>query len=65
LDWEGRVVAAHRKLASLERRMAAGDRSQEETTRRYDWEFHNALISACGSRVLLGMHAGIYDKYLR
>jgi DNA-binding GntR family transcriptional regulator len=33
--------------------------------RRYDWEFHNALISACGSRVLLEMHAGIYDKYLR
>jgi DNA-binding GntR family transcriptional regulator len=32
---------------------------------RYDWEFHNALISACGSRLLLEMHAGIYDKYLR
>ena len=65
VEWEGRVVAAHHKLASLERRVAAGDRSQEETLRRYDWEFHNALISACGSRVLLKMHAGIYDKYLR
>jgi DNA-binding GntR family transcriptional regulator len=65
VEWEGRVVAAHHKLASLERRMAIGDRSQEETLRRYDWEFHNALISACGSRVLLDMHAGIYDKYLR
>ena len=65
VEWEGRVVAAHHKLASLERRMLTGDRSQEETLRRYDWEFHNALISACGSRVLLEMHAGIYDKYLR
>jgi len=65
VEWEGRVVAAHHKLASLERRMAAGDRSEEEVLRRYDWEFHNALISACGSRVLLDMHAGIYDKYLR
>jgi len=65
VEWEGRVVAAHHKLASLERCVAAGDRSQEETLRRYDWEFHNALISACGSRVLLEMHAGIYDKYLR
>ncbi len=65
VEWEGRVVAAHHKLASLERRMAAGDRSQEETLRRYDWEFHNALISACGSRMLLDMHAGIYDKYMR
>jgi DNA-binding GntR family transcriptional regulator len=65
VEWEGRVVAAHHKLASLERRIATGDRSQEETLRRYDWEFHNALISACGSRLLLDMHAGIYDKYLR
>jgi DNA-binding GntR family transcriptional regulator len=65
VEWEARVVAAHHKLASLERRMTAGDRSHEETLRRYDWEFHNALISACGSRVLLEMHAGIYDKYLR
>jgi DNA-binding GntR family transcriptional regulator len=65
VEWEGRVVATHHKLASLERRVSAGDRSQEETLRRYDWEFHNALISACGSRVLLEMHAGIYDKYLR
>ena len=65
VEWEGRVVAAHHKLASLEKRMAAGDRFEEEVLRRYDWEFHNALISACGSRVLLEMHAGLYDKYLR
>jgi DNA-binding GntR family transcriptional regulator len=65
MDWEGRVVAAHHKLATLEKRFAAGDRSQEELLRRYDREFHNALISACGSRLLLEMHASIYDKYLR
>jgi DNA-binding GntR family transcriptional regulator len=65
VEWEARVVAAHHKLAMLEKRMAAGDRSEEEVMRRYDWEFHNALISACGSRLLLDMHAGIYDKYLR
>ena len=66
VEWEGRVVAAHHKLASLERRMARpATVSDEETLRRYDWEFHNALISACGSRVLLDMHAAICDKYLR
>jgi len=65
VEWEGRVVAAHHKLASLETRVAAGDRSVEEVMRRYDLEFHNTLISACGSRVLLQMHAGIYEKYLR
>lgn len=65
VEWEARVVAAHHKLSSVERVVSAGDRSSEETFRRYDWEFHNALISACGSRLLLDMHASIYDKYLR
>jgi DNA-binding GntR family transcriptional regulator len=65
LDWEGRVVAAHHKLAVTEGRMIAGDRADPETWKRCDWEFHHALISACGSRVLLQTHAAIYDKYLR
>src|SRR5206468_4595189 len=65
MEWEGRVVAAHHKLASMERRMAAGELSQQEIWRRYDREFHQALISACGSRVLLDTHAAVYDKYLR
>jgi DNA-binding GntR family transcriptional regulator len=65
VDWEGRVVAAHHKLAAMEKRMAAGDRAVAETWKRYDSEFHHALISACGSQVLLDTHAAIYDKYLR
>jgi DNA-binding GntR family transcriptional regulator len=65
MDWEGEVVAAHHKLASMERRMAAGERSIAETWKRYDREFHHALISACGSRVLLDAHATIYFRYLR
>ena len=65
VEWEGRVVAAHHKLATMEKRMAAGMRSEAETWKRYDWEFHHALISACGSRVLLETHASIYDRYLR
>jgi DNA-binding GntR family transcriptional regulator len=65
MDWEGRVVSSHHKLASMERRMSEGDRSQAELWKRYDWEFHQALISACGSRVLMETHAGVFDKYLR
>jgi DNA-binding GntR family transcriptional regulator len=65
MEWEGRVVAAHHKLAQMEKRMAAGERSDAETWKRYDWEFHHALISACGSQVLLDTHAMIYDRYLR
>jgi DNA-binding GntR family transcriptional regulator len=65
MEWEGRVVAAHHKLAQMEKRMASGDRSDAQTWKRYDWEFHHALISACGSQVLLDTHALIYDRYLR
>jgi DNA-binding GntR family transcriptional regulator len=66
MDWEGDVVAAHHKLASMERRLRAGERTQQaEAWKRYDWQFHRALISACGSRVLLDTHAQIYDRYLR
>jgi DNA-binding GntR family transcriptional regulator len=65
LEWEDRVVAAHHKLASMERRMSQGDRSQVDLWKRYDWEFHQALISACGSRVLMETHAAVFDKYLR
>lgn len=65
VEWEGRVVASHHKLAALERRMKEGDLSQTETWKRYDWEFHQALISACGSKVLMNTHAAVFDQYLR
>jgi DNA-binding GntR family transcriptional regulator len=65
MDWEGRVVAAHHKLATMENRILTGDRSALEILKRYDWEFHHALLSACGSRVMLDAHAGVFDKYHR
>ena len=42
-----------------------GTRRGLEVLKRYDWEFHQALLSACGSRVLLDSHAAVFDKYLR
>jgi DNA-binding GntR family transcriptional regulator len=65
LDWEGRVVSAHHKLAVMERRMLQGDRQDQELWKQCDWDFHHALISACGSDVLLAAHALAYDRYLR
>jgi DNA-binding GntR family transcriptional regulator len=65
MDWEGRVVSAHHKLAQLEKRLLTGDRADAEMWKRYDFEFHHALISACGSNALLETHAPVYDKYLR
>ncbi len=65
VDWEARLVSAHYKLARMESIMASGDTSQTEDWKRYDWEFHQALVSACGSRLLIETHAAIFDKYLR
>ncbi len=64
-DWEGNLVAAHHKLQLTEQRMLTGDHSQNESWKRYDWEFHLALIQACDSKNLLSLHAIVYDKYLR
>ena len=44
VEWEGRVVAAHHKLEVVERRMLAGAR-ETALWKRYDGEFHQALIS--------------------
>lgn len=64
-DWEGSLVAAHHKLHLMEQKMLSGDHTEKETWKRYDWEFHLAMISACNDQNLLSLHSTIYDKYLR
>ena len=59
------MVAAHHKLEVVERRMIAGRRDEAPAWKRYDGEFHQALISACGSRALMAAHANAFDRYLR
>lgn len=64
-DWEGNLVAAYHKLHLMEKRMLSGDHSEKELWKRYDWEFHQAMIQACESENLLALHSILYDKYLR
>jgi DNA-binding GntR family transcriptional regulator len=45
--------------------MLSGDETNKEQWKRYDWEFHLAMIQACNSRNLLSLHATLFDKYLR
>ena len=65
MEWEGAVVSAHHKLAHMEKRIMAADQSATELWKRHDGEFHRALISACGSALLMKAHATVYDQYLR
>jgi DNA-binding GntR family transcriptional regulator len=64
-DWEGDLVAAHHKLHLLEQKLLTGDDAEKETWKRYDFEFHQALIAACNSKNLMSIHAIVFDKYLR
>ncbi|HKS62281.1 MAG TPA: FCD domain-containing protein [Xanthobacteraceae bacterium] len=64
VEWEGRVVSAHHKLAATERLMGSSI-GEPEQWKRYDGEFHQALISNCGSRILMEAHAAVFDKYFR
>lgn len=63
--WESQVIAAHHLLSRSETQMANGRERCVETWKRRDWQFHQALISACPSLVLKETHASVFDKYLR
>ncbi|HWV55484.1 GntR family transcriptional regulator [Pseudorhodoplanes sp.] len=64
VEWEGRVVSAHHKLAATEKLMKSQIGSSEQW-KQYDSEFHQALISNCGSATLMEAHAAAFDRYFR
>lgn len=65
IEWEGRIVAAHYKLAAAERKLLSGDASRTIDWVRYDWEFHHAIVSACGSVTLMATLSSVFDRFLR
>lgn len=65
LEWEADVVASHHKLSSIEKALLAGDANRTAEWIKYDFAFHHALISACGSKSLLAIHQSIFDRFIR
>ncbi|WP_332718780.1 GntR family transcriptional regulator [Pelagibacterium mangrovi] len=65
LDWEAEVVAAHHKLSSIEKALLGGDEDRTAQWIKYDFAFHHAMISACGSKSLLAIHQSIFDRFMR
>ena len=43
----------------------SSQKADHQLWKRYDGEFHQALISSCGSRALMEVHAAVFDKYFR
>lgn len=65
LEWEGRVVAAYHKLSKVEQLLLSGDSARTPEWIKYDWAFHQAMVSACGSELLMNMLSSVFDRFMR
>lgn len=65
LEWEGRVVAALHKLIQVEERITKWQEDLFVDWSAYDYGFHHALMSACGSALHLRTHRAVFDQIRR
>ena len=63
--WEARLTAAHHQLSHIESRMSGMGPVAElpDLWMKAELEFHQTLISACGSELLQQMHMGVYHQF--
>lgn len=65
LDWEAKVVATHHAIARLDTHFKAGETGFFAEYELRNAAFHDALVSACGSKKLLEMRSVLYDQHRR
>ncbi len=63
IDWESNLVAAHHKLVYIEEKMREDEATYFKSWHQYDWEFHAALIAACGSQLHRHYHKQVFDQF--
>jgi DNA-binding GntR family transcriptional regulator len=61
-EWEERLVLAHHRLSRVPRLVDPNNPTRNAEWDRLHREFHMALISACGSRLLLGFCEQLHDQ---
>ena len=63
--WEARLNAAHHKLSHIESRIAAMGPTDElaQLWIEAELEFHQTLLSSCGSEILIELHLQVYNRY--
>ncbi|MGI9488304.1 MAG: GntR family transcriptional regulator [Geminicoccaceae bacterium] len=64
-DWEERVVLAEYHLSRMERSISKNTFIASKDWERRHRDFHMALISACGSSILLNFCHQLYDQNVR
>ena len=65
INWEAGLTAAHHKLRHIEHKLRSASQIEAniEVWCAAEWEFHQNLISACGSNLLMEMHRNVYDRF--
>ena len=65
IEWEARLNAAHHKLAHVEEKMRAADSIKPlvNVWSGCEWEFHDTLISACGSDLMRETHRTVFARH--
>lgn len=66
LEWEANLAAAHHRLSHLETRLRRRDAPSDDELRMWteaDHYFHFALISACGSEVLIMAQRDAFNRF--
>lgn len=63
VEWESNLVAAHHKLRYMEGKMREDQEAYFHAWHQCDYEFHAALIAACGSTLHQHYHKQIYDQF--
>jgi DNA-binding GntR family transcriptional regulator len=63
--WEARLTAAHHQLSHIEKRIHTTDVPADLVPIWFnaEREFHQTLISACGSETLKELHARVYAQF--
>jgi len=63
--WQSRLTAAHHKLSHIERMIfRLGELADNiRLWSQVEWEFHDTLISACGSPLLRQNYRNTYDQF--
>jgi len=65
IGWEAQLSAAHHKLSHIELQVRKTGKIEPVLSlwSNAEWEFHDTLISACGSPLLRETYRTIYDQF--
>ncbi|WP_432695748.1 GntR family transcriptional regulator [Marinobacterium sp. YM272] len=65
MDWKAKLISTHYRLGCMEKLMMEDETAHVQEWERADREFHQAIVSNCGSNQLMRYHAQILELSMR